>query len=120
VDSTKRAAARALVDKNSAVGPHPSGRDVVNEGVSVEIETLIAKPVAPSSKTSKAPRQRAQWAGAAVKSEKLLCRYCGSDDLAPSFKKRRDARCRACFKKTLWVHRSGQAGHARAKTKAAK
>jgi hypothetical protein len=31
--------------------------------------------------------------------EKLVCRYCGSDDLAPSFKKRRDARCRACFKK---------------------
>jgi hypothetical protein len=29
----------------------------------------------------------------------LVCRYCGSDDLAPSFKKRRDARCRACFKK---------------------
>src|SRR6202162_587776 len=29
---------------------------------------------------------------------KLVCRYCGSDDLAPSFKKRRDARCRACFK----------------------
>lgn len=31
-------------------------------------------------------------------SSKLICRYCGSDDLAPSFKKRRDARCRACFK----------------------
>jgi hypothetical protein len=31
--------------------------------------------------------------------EKLVCRYCGSADLAPSFKKRRDARCRACFKK---------------------
>lgn len=31
------------------------------------------------------------------KAEKLVCRYCGSDDLAPSFKKRRDARCRACF-----------------------
>ena len=31
--------------------------------------------------------------------EKLVCRYCGSDDLSPSFKKRRDARCRACFAK---------------------
>jgi len=30
--------------------------------------------------------------------EKLVCRYCGSGDLAPSFIKRRDARCRACFK----------------------
>jgi len=31
--------------------------------------------------------------------KKLVCRYCGSDDLSPSFIKRRDARCRACFKK---------------------
>ncbi len=30
--------------------------------------------------------------------ERLVCRYCGSGDLAPSFIKRRDARCRACFK----------------------
>ena len=30
--------------------------------------------------------------------EKLVCRYCGSGDLAPSFIQRRDARCRACFK----------------------
>jgi hypothetical protein len=33
-----------------------------------------------------------------VEGQKLVCRYCGSYDLAPSFKKRRDARCRACFK----------------------
>jgi hypothetical protein len=33
-----------------------------------------------------------------IKPEKLVCRYCGNDDLAPSFKQRRDARCRACFK----------------------
>ena len=33
------------------------------------------------------------------KSEKLVCRYCGSDDLAPSFVKRRDCRCRKCFSK---------------------
>ncbi len=31
--------------------------------------------------------------------EKLACRYCGSDDLAPSFVKRRDRRCRKCFAK---------------------
>jgi len=30
---------------------------------------------------------------------KLVCRYCGSDDLAPSFIKRRDRRCRKCFAK---------------------
>ena len=33
------------------------------------------------------------------KADKLLCRYCGSDDLAPSFIKRRDRRCRNCFSK---------------------
>ena len=33
------------------------------------------------------------------KSKKLICRYCGSDDLAPSFIKRRDRRCRKCFSK---------------------
>ena len=31
--------------------------------------------------------------------EKLVCRYCGSDDLSPSFIKRRDRRCRKCFSK---------------------
>ena len=31
--------------------------------------------------------------------DKLACRYCGSDDLAPSFIKRRDRRCRKCFSK---------------------
>ena len=30
---------------------------------------------------------------------KIVCRYCGSDDLAPSFIKRRDRRCRKCFSK---------------------
>jgi hypothetical protein len=33
------------------------------------------------------------------KSEKLVCRYCRSEDLAPSFMKRRDRRCRKCFGK---------------------
>jgi hypothetical protein len=33
------------------------------------------------------------------KAEKLVCRYCGSDDLAPSLIKRRDRRCRKCFSK---------------------
>jgi hypothetical protein len=37
--------------------------------------------------------------GRTSKAEKLVCRYCGSDDLAPSFIKRRDRRCRKCFSK---------------------
>ena len=58
-----------------------------------------AKPktarAAKTTKTPQRPRRSSRTSGA----EKLVCRYCGSDDLATSFKKRRDARCRACFKK---------------------
>lgn len=53
------------------------------------------KPVA-ASKTTKVARRASRTLS---KAQRLVCRYCGSDDLAPSFKKRRDARCRACFKK---------------------
>jgi hypothetical protein len=42
------------------------------------------------------------------KSNGLVCRYCGSEDLAPSFIKRRDRRCRKCFSK-----RYGSAAKAR-------
>jgi hypothetical protein len=37
--------------------------------------------------------------GSKSKSNELVCRYCESDDLAPSFIKRRDRRCRKCFSK---------------------
>ena len=37
--------------------------------------------------------------GRKQKPEKLVCRYCGSADLAPSFIRRRDRRCRKCFAK---------------------
>jgi hypothetical protein len=43
-----------------------------------------------------------------AKSKRLVCRYCGSEDLAPSFIKRRDRRCRKCFSK-----RYGSAARAR-------
>jgi len=60
------------------------------------------KPLAPEptavlpAKPRKAARRLPRPAS---REGKLVCRYCASDDLAPSFKKRRDARCRACFKK---------------------
>jgi hypothetical protein len=50
----------------------------------------------------------------------LVCRYCGSDDLAPSFKKRRDARCRACFKKRYSSGPQDKKTARTQKTKAAK
>jgi hypothetical protein len=52
-------------------------------------ESVNIKSVrAPLNKTGRKP-----------KAEKLVCRYCGSDDLAPSFIQRRDRRCRKCFSK---------------------
>jgi len=69
----------------------------------------------PSSARKKADRKEAEPArplrkepDSKSKSEKLVCRYCGSDDLAPSFIKRRDRRCRKCFSK-----RYGSAGRTR-------
>src|SRR5271170_8492055 len=57
----------------------------------------IAAPMATSDAKVRALAPRSPRASSAE--GKLVCRYCGSDDLSPSFKKRRDARCRACFKK---------------------
>ena len=69
----------------------------------------------PSSARKKADRKEAEPArplrkatGSKSKSEKLVCRYCGSEDLAPSFIKRQDRRCRKCFSK-----RYGSAARAR-------
>jgi len=50
-------------------------------------------------KNKNATAQSRKSAPGVAKDEKLVCRYCGSDDLSPSFKSRRDARCRGCFKK---------------------
>jgi hypothetical protein len=50
-----------------------------------------------AAKTVKSAR-RPPRAASGSDPKKLDCRYCGSDDLAPSFIKRRDARCRTCFK----------------------
>jgi hypothetical protein len=65
--------------------------------MSTEMNPAAAEPkTALISKTRKARRRASR---SATETEKLVCRYCGSDDLAPSFRKRHDARCRACFKK---------------------
>jgi hypothetical protein len=59
-------------------------------------------------KKAESPRPLRKEAGSKSKSRKLGCRYCGSNDLAPSFIKRRDRRCRKCFSK-----RYGSAARAR-------
>jgi hypothetical protein len=58
-----------------------------------------AAPKKALRKKAESVRPLRKATGAKSKSEKLVCRYCGSDDLAPSFIKRRDRRCRKCFSK---------------------
>jgi hypothetical protein len=50
-------------------------------------------------KKAKSPRPLRKEMTSKSRSGELVCRYCGSDDLAPSFIKRRDRRCRKCFSK---------------------
>ena len=87
---------------NTDATPAP-GESLTQSGKSaapVKKQSARIKPkLARATKTTKTPQRPARSSRAASSSEKLICRYCGSDDLAPSFKKRRDARCRACFKK---------------------
>ena len=78
-----------------------AGKSIANEAsASARKKTAAAKPKgAPASKTRKAAGRPPRSSRAKPNGEKLICRYCGSDDLAPSFRKRGDARCRARFKK---------------------
>jgi hypothetical protein len=72
----------------------------------------LRKEAAPIKVKTDRPRQKEMISK--PNPDRLVCRYCGSDDLAPSFVKRRDRRCRECFKK-----RYGSAAKAR-KTKVKK
>jgi hypothetical protein len=54
-----------------------------------------------AAKTTKTPQRPPRSLRAASSTESLVCRYCGSDDLAPSFRKRRDARCRAASRSAM-------------------
>jgi hypothetical protein len=75
----------------------PKPRPEKENHMSANKKPVAAEPTAVRpTKPRKAARRplRAPSNGA-----KLVCRYCGSDDLAASFKRRRDARCRACFMK---------------------
>jgi hypothetical protein len=85
------------------------------KSVQANADRFEAKKVRKRATGKKAKTERPQvTANRKSKSDKLLCRYCGSDDLAPSFINRRDRRCRECFSK-----RYGAAAQAR-KTKVKK
>jgi hypothetical protein len=69
-----------------------------SEHKSIEHSSTSARTKAARKKAEPARPLRKET-GSKPKSDKLICRYCGSDDLAPSFIKRRDRRCRKCFSK---------------------
>ena len=76
------------------------GESIASEATaSARRKIAAAKPnAAPAPKTMKAAGRPLRSSRAKPERDKLNCRYCGSNDLAPSFRRRRDARCRACFK----------------------
>jgi hypothetical protein len=59
----------------------------------------LAKSKETEPVNTKSARTPIKKSGHKRNAQKLVCRYCGSDDLAPSFVKRRDRRCRKCFGK---------------------
>jgi len=85
--------------------PSPSEQDQKDAARSAG-KKAVRKKAAP--KKAKPARPLRKEMGSKSKSNKLVCRYCGSGDLAPSFIKRRDRRCRKCFSK-----RYGSAARAR-------
>jgi hypothetical protein len=76
--------------------PSPALRDQTDAARSAGEKTARKKT---ARKNAESIRPLRKEMGSKSKSEKLVCRYCGSDDLAPSFIKRRDRRCRKCFSK---------------------
>jgi hypothetical protein len=76
--------------------PSPSLRDQMDEARSVGGKTAGEKT---ARKKAESARPLGKEVGSKSQSDKLVCRYCGSDDLATSFIKRRDRRCRKCFGK---------------------
>ena len=64
-----------------------------------DLEDTAQSAVKKAVRKKDAPKKVARPLRKMGKSNKLVCRYCGSDDLAPSFIKRQDRRCRKCFSK---------------------
>jgi hypothetical protein len=83
----------------SASGRMVAGRTPHQAASPAKKKVVANQPkVAVATKAGKAARRPPRSGPATAAMKKLVCRYCGSDDLAPSFLERRDARCRACFK----------------------
>ena len=112
----------AFLSENGRMIASPSdAASLVEPTAPIKKKAVAAKPKATMpSNTRKAAQRPLGSSRAASKAEQLVCRYCGSDDLAPSFRKRRDARCRACFKKRYGSGARGKGATRTRKAKAAK
>ena len=84
----------ASKSKNGS-GTVPLAKSSEPKAIRTEAKKVDMRPTGKKAKTER-PQAKAIRKS---KSEKLVCRYCGSSDLAPSFIKRRDRRCRKCFSK---------------------
>jgi hypothetical protein len=94
---------------------------VTRSGKSVASAMKKVVATAPkAARPAKAPTNTPRSSRSPSTTDKLVCRYCGGDDLAPSFLKRRDARCRSCFKKRYASAQQGKKTTRPRKTKAAK
>jgi hypothetical protein len=77
-------------------GPQPSAKRATKAAARTKDEGPRHR-TRRTSKTARSPKKAV--VKLKTKALKLVCRYCGSGDLAPSFIKRRDRRCRKCFSK---------------------
>jgi hypothetical protein len=78
------------------IGRSSAEQDPIVAARSAGKKAVRKKAVPRKAKPARPPRNEMD---SRSKPNELVCRYCGSDDLAPSFIKRRDRRCRKCFSK---------------------
>jgi hypothetical protein len=77
-------------DAESAPSELVNQSGTADQSVAPAKKAVRAKPKAfHAAKRTKVQRRPPRRSSVASNAEKLVCRYCGSDDLAPSFKKRR-------------------------------
>jgi hypothetical protein len=98
VSTNTKPAAEVVLSRNGGLSADRSDPFAPDKSGAPRKRAVEVEKASVRWKTSRATRRSARSSATASKPEKLICRYCGSDDLAPSFKQRRDARCRACFK----------------------
>jgi hypothetical protein len=85
-------------DPKLPIGRSPSQGTQTQKDAARSVSEKTVRRKAAGEK-AESPRPVRKEKGGTSKSDKLVCRYCGSNDLAPSFIKRRDRRCRKCFGK---------------------